>query len=472
MKRILHIAKPAFSLLLVMFTFLLLSSCTSFSNLVRSQVEGIPSWVYTPNVRSNQTAFVGKGSATLAFNSRLIAYEDILSQISSYVGENVRDTYYRELTTTDAIQDLNLTITNEHIKEDPRSPVETFLLASSDTAKLDSKRSSVLNAILERDKIITDLLAQADSAYRANDDGKAINLYLEAALISSEGPVSARKHEVENLLEKATSFISSLRFSLFKPNDTNATTTVYLRRRSRLLSPKVLNAPIIAQFEARNSLGRTYTDSLFFNTSNKGFIDFIPYNQGLVSSGSIVFTVDFSASMEKLEAALPFEQVRALKEAIELCMISFPYTLVSPYKNAVLVADIHEYDTMGSLLPTKNALPSLIDEYAMDSLTVRPITLISEDPEDMFVELAQKTLNPSLLIVGRVGVVKQVNIGDKFTVVVSGSVQLWDPKQESIITDTKEVEAVAFASTLAEAQQEAFVRFGMIAAALSFPYLY
>ncbi|MFA7129967.1 MAG: hypothetical protein WC136_12410, partial [Sphaerochaeta sp.] len=170
--------------------------------------------------------------------------------------------------------------------------------------------------------------------------------------------------------------------------------------------------------------------------------------------------------------ALPFEQVRALKEAIELCMISFPYTLVSPYKNAVLVADIHEYDTMGSLLPTKNALPSLIDEYAMDSLTVRPITLISEDPEDMFVELAQKTLNPSLLIIGRVGVVKQVNIGDKFTVVVSGSVQLWDPKQESIITDTKEVEAVAFASTLAEAQQEAFVRFGMIAAALSFPYLY
>ena len=467
-----RIASRIFLATILLLSFLLLFSCASFSNLVRSQVEGLPSWVYTPVVKSDQTPFVGKGSATLPFNSRLLAYEDIISQISSYVGENVRETYYRELTTTDAIQDLNLTITHEYLKEELRSPVETFLMATSDTAKLDSKRSKVLSTILTRDKTITDLLSQADSAYRANDDSKAINLYMEAVLISSEGPVSAKKHEVETLLEKATSFISALRFSLLKPNDSKATTTVYLRRKSRLLAPKVLNAPIIAQFEARNSLGRTYTDRLSFNTANNGFIDFIPYNLGLVNSGSIFFSVDFSASMKKLEAALPVEQLSALKEAIDLCTISFPYSLVSSYKNRVLVADIHEYDTLGTLLGTKSALPSFIDEYAMDSLTVRPITLISEDPEDMFAELAQKTLDPSLLIIGRVGMVEQVTIGDKFTVVVSGSVQLWDPKQKILLKDTKEVEAIAFAPILAEAQQEAFTRFGKITAALSVPSLY
>ncbi|MDD4574030.1 MAG: hypothetical protein PHR69_07430, partial [Sphaerochaeta sp.] len=72
---------------MALIVLVLLSSCTSFSNLVRSQVEGIPSWVYNPVVSSNRTAFVGKGNTQLLFNAKLMAYEDILKQVSDFIGE-------------------------------------------------------------------------------------------------------------------------------------------------------------------------------------------------------------------------------------------------------------------------------------------------------------------------------------------------------------------------------------------------
>ena len=80
-------------LLILLLCLSCLVSCTSFSDLVRAQVEGLPSWVYSPQSRNDQVSFVGKGSAPLTYNARLLAYEDILRQISSYVGEDVRSAY-------------------------------------------------------------------------------------------------------------------------------------------------------------------------------------------------------------------------------------------------------------------------------------------------------------------------------------------------------------------------------------------
>ncbi|WP_321299752.1 hypothetical protein [uncultured Sphaerochaeta sp.] len=51
---------------------------------------------------------MGKGTAPVNYNARLLAYESILGQISAYVGEDVYDMYYRELTTTNAIAEFQL----------------------------------------------------------------------------------------------------------------------------------------------------------------------------------------------------------------------------------------------------------------------------------------------------------------------------------------------------------------------------
>ena len=447
----------------------LFSSCTSLSNLVRSQVEGLPSWVYTPVASSNRTAFVGKGNTQVLFNAKLMAYEDILNQLSQFVGEPVQGTYYRELTTTDAIETFGLNIVNEYSKADPRSPAQFYLLATADTAKLESKRTSVYNAVLKRDRDITALIQEADSAYRANNDIKAIMLYFDAALIASEGPVSSKKHEVDALLAKSITFINALRFSLGKSDPLQATATVQLRRKSRLLSPKVLNAPVVARFDALNSLGKSYADSLLFNTASEGIIEFVPYNYGLVGRGSIRFAVDFSSALLELEQKFPQEALAPLQVALNKSGIDFSYSLISTFATKKIVADIREYEYTGTLRNTKEALSSFLALYDSRGVAISPLSLTQEEESEIYDEVRLKVPGTNLVVKGKAGVVDETRIGDQSVVVVTGSVQMWDMDRRVLLSDTLEVEAVAFDPLPEEAKAKAFRRFGQISSSLLLP---
>ncbi len=457
------------TLLLILLVLAPFSSCTSLSNLVRSQVEGLPSWVYTPVSSSNRTAFVGKGNTQVLFNAKLMAYEDILNQLSAFVGQPIQGTYYRELTTTDAIEAFGLNIVNEYSKTDPRSPAQYYLLASVDTAKLESRRTSVYNAVLKRDSDIASLIRDADSAYRSNNDTKAIMLYFDAALIASEGPVTTKKHEVDALLAKSITFINALRFSLSKSDPLQATATVQLRRKSRLLSPKVLNAPVVARFDALNSLGKGYSDSLIFNTASDGSIRFVPYNYGLVGEGSIRFSVDFASALSELEQKIPQESLIPLQTALDEHGIDFPYSLISGYATRTIAADIREYEYTGTLRTTKEALTALIDLYDSRLVTIRALDLSQEEETELYDEVLLKAPGTQLVLNGKAGVVDETRIGDQSVVVVTGSVQLWDVERRTLLSDTLEVEAVAYATLPEDAKKKAFLRFGQISSSLLLP---
>jgi len=457
--------------IILMFS-LVLSSCSSLSSLVRSQVEGLPSWVYSPQTRSDQVAYVGRGTDMVSYNARLLAYEDILAQISAYVGEDVRDAYYRELTTTNAIVDLNLSISNEYERTETRGQHQMYLLARLDANLLAGKRTSVYNEILERDAQIEVLLKEADRAYRANDDTSAIDLYLQAAILASQGPVNVKKHEVSNLLEKAQTFLTSLRFTLRDADQTKATVTVYVRRKSRLLSPKVLKAPVHATFQARNSLGKPYTDFLQFNTATDGFFTFIPYNQGLQKSGEVIFSVDFSRLREQISSVFDQETIAPILAAMDACRIEFPYTVSSPVTEKTVVAAIQAFSQEGVLLSHTGALQTFSEELALDTIPVVQLSLGTLELEDQLSELRSRYPQGGLALLGTVGVVRTEVVRQQQVAVASGRVQVYDLGTQSVLYDTKEVEAVASGQTMDAARDAAFKRFGSIASYLVSSFLF
>ncbi|WP_321299750.1 hypothetical protein [uncultured Sphaerochaeta sp.] len=242
-----------------------------------------------------------------------------------------------------------MTIASEYTVTEGRAGFDVYLLARMDEALLSGRRTSVYNQMIEREQAIEAILEKADQAYRSNDDTGAIKQYLEAAMLSAEGPVSERKFETETLVDKAISFIESLRFSLRNQVEEEAKVTVYLRRKSRLLSPKVLNASINATFQARNSLSETYSDFLQFNTASDGYFLFIPYNQGLVKDGQIVFSLDLASTIAQLEKTLPAELVANIREAVSAISITFPYTLTSTVSGKSILSEIQEFSQEGSL---------------------------------------------------------------------------------------------------------------------------
>ena len=460
------------TLLIGLLISLMLTSCSSLSDLVRSQVEGLPSWVYSPQTRSDEVAFVGQGSAAVAYNARLLAYEAILKQISEYVGEDVHNAYYRELTTTNAIADLKLTISSEYERTEGRSQNQVYLLARLDAGLLAGKRTSVYNEILKRDADIEELLKQADRSYRANDDTTTIRLYLEAAILAAQGPVNVKKHELPYLLEKAQTFISSLRLSLRDADPSKATVNVYVRRKRRLLSPKVLKASVTATFQARNSLGRSYTDFLQFNTAGDGFFSFVPYNQGLHKSGEVVFSLDFTDLRNRITSLLDAQDIAPILSAMDECHIEFPYSIASPVDGRTVVAQIQAFNQQGALLSQGGAQEAFNEELALDGIAVQQVFLGSVELEEQLAQLKNLYPQGALAFLGTVGVVTNQQIRDKQVVVASGRVRIHDLETQSVLYDTDEVEAVASGATLLEAREEAFRRFGSMASYLVRDFLF
>lgn len=450
---------------LLLATLILLSSCSSFGVLVRSQVEGLPAWVYNPTVRGDQRAFIGKGGSTVAYNARLAAYDDILAQISAFVGEDIRDAYYRELTTTARISDFNLSVTSEHQRTE-KGMIQVYLLARLDATLLSARQTAIFRQTQEREERISALIAEADRSYRGNDDTKAIARYLQAAAIAASGPIVDKKHESALLVDRAITYIKALHLS-FRSSDTGAVTTVVqLRRRRRLISSRVVNASIRASFTAYNSLGERYDDELLFNTASQGAFLFVPHSELLVSEGAITFSLDLEEAIANARQSLDPVLLAQVEEALSQVRAAFPYRRTSPLASQVVHAEIQEYALDGTVHDGVEALTAFVATLHRFNVEATAVDVRSTELEDQIIELRSRFASNALAYVGSVGVVAEDRAFDQAVVVASGRLQLYDLGQGRLLFDTEDVEAVASADTLEQARVNALQRFGTIAASL------
>ncbi len=236
-----------------------------------------------------------------------------------------------------------------------------------------------------------------------------------------------------------------------------------------MLSPKVLNAPINATFQARNSISETYTDFLQFNTASDGYFLFVPYNQGLIKDGQIIFSLDLSSTIAKLEKTLSQEQVERVQEAVSQVSITFPYTLTASLSGKSILCEIQEFSLEGSLISGDQALKVFNQELALDDILVQEINLKPTDTED---QLSQLEGEADLAFLGSVGVASQQQVRDHWVVVASGNVGLYDLNSGALLFDTLSLEAVGSGQTREQAQRVAFSRFGSIAAYLQSAWLF
>jgi len=244
--------------ILSLFILLLLISCTTVKD---QPVFEPPAWETFSSGVGNRLIFSGED----ILGNYHSAYRSLFMSLEQSIGFSLDETYFAELLETDAIETFGLVITNKHQRDGG-----AFLQARADEQVVNQVRATLLKERNARDEKIEALIQEANLAYKSNDDTTTIARYLEAALVAEGGSVSQKNHEADRLLEEALGYIEALRFALTRSDSSTARTTVTLRRRTRLLAPRVLNAPITAKAEAYNALGDLYVDTLYFNSQSSG----------------------------------------------------------------------------------------------------------------------------------------------------------------------------------------------------------
>jgi len=420
-------------------------------------LEGVPIWVTQPDARIGKTVFVGQGTDQSAFNARLGAMNDILKQISSYLGDDIHDRYYREFSTTDAIKAFNLSVVREYRGNDA-----TYLMVECDTKQLTALRTDVENDKIAEDKTIASLIEQADKAYQENNDVRAIEYCLDAVL---QIKTNLSSYDATPLIKRSVRYLDAIRFKLSNQDPDNGTVHVQVTRKRFILSPQVKNAPVIARFKTSNLKGLQSEDHLLFNSAADGMFQFEPFNSGMVKKGSVAFSIDVDDRLEKLKPILSEEEYASIVDAIQARTVSFSYDIISPYAGVEMVVNIKEYSIDGNILARHDALTKVVDFLSTKGIKVVLDASETQDGAELAQEVHSLYPNNRYLLYGTVGVADYPKIGKKTIVVVSGQMQLYDLLTQKVLVDTTEIK------TVGENEEDAFSQVASVGTSFFSEYL-
>jgi len=428
-------------LLLAILIPLLLVSCRSAKDL---QGSGVPSWTSASGGRANQVFFFGEGTG-------LDPYHTLFKNLEESIGFDLDSGYLTELVERGRIDDLGLVITNRYRKGD-----EIFLQARASEEAIDRLRTELSRQRQARVERIETLLREANLAYKANNDTTTIARYLEAAAVASSGPVGEKDYETEVLVAEAIRYIEPLQLVLTRSESSYVRTIVTLRRRTRLLAPRVLHAPISATFEAYNALGALYEDTLFFNSHETGQLHFSPLNAAMKNEGIITFALNLE--IPPLPAALALQ----VEEAVKKVSIEFPYVLSSALGSEIGLS-LEEYSINGGRLSTAHAKTAFSESSKRDEIPLVELTLERAGEDELDDLVRQIPKNIRYTVIGSVGVLSFDKALDDEIAVVSGSFILYDSVRAEILYHSQDIEAVGWGATQEEAEAIGFERFGSIA---------
>ena len=241
-------------LCIILSLVLLLSSCRSVSTLLESAYTGVPSWALMKPEEKDRIFFVSSSGAESSSQRYNENYRQLLSQISQELGYEVTGTYYRELSTLGTISDLGLRISA--VKENEGI---LYMLAEAESAVFETKRSAEYIAEKDRRERLEALSEDAMEYYKSNNDIAALDAWIRAAEVLSEGPVPG--YSAEEFLSKAAEIAKNIKFTITDRAPEKGECTLIVSRDRGVLSPRVTEAPILVTIQVHDH------DDVFYSFS-------------------------------------------------------------------------------------------------------------------------------------------------------------------------------------------------------------
>ncbi|AEC02662.1 hypothetical protein [Parasphaerochaeta coccoides] len=441
---------------ILLLMILLLGGCASLQSLWQTGRDGVPDWVDSPQVAIGYTAFVGTGTAASERSARLLAYQDIARQLVEATGRNEEASWYRELSSTDGIADFQLRISRTHIQ--PKDGKYTFYaMTAVRTSLLETMRSDVLKAAVEREESISSLQQKARLEFRDNKDVNALLLYMEAAAISATGPVMAKDNSLESIIGRIDSILDGLeiRINHFYPEGPSLSLSIHRRR---IFSPRVLRAPVRVDFTSTGAFGNIYPDYLSATTGESGNAELSGFNPAMTREGDLTISLDIGKEFAVFADAVGNDVAEPLRAKLEMLNAVHHYRKESSILASTIIVDISSHSADGERLSRDYTQESFVTRFMMDGIRLIPSSISSQDSaqdeedDDAYLADVRRTYPlAGYVIRGKAGVTEIFLEDRKPVVIVMGEASLVRLSDAHVLAYTDLQRTLAWGDTLEEA---------------------
>ena len=378
------------------------TGCSSLSALVRSNISGYPYWYYSPlsGIPAGKTAVVGAGSAVSERQAELLAYSDVINQMSEKVGYDLGQEAYRELSVLGTVTQLGLYIADRYSTVQEGHNV-VFLHVAVDENLLLEATSPETRMRNEMGSTIESLVLEGDEDVKAGRELKAVENYMTAMLLGYDLDYIAQEYSFDELYSVVMDLLAKLTMTIQYQRPASANCTISLTRKGTFVSSAVSSAEILSSYTATDIRGGTYEDSFIYVTDGNGQFVFNPMNYSIVRSGKVVFSLNLNYLVNALEALAGAEKIAPLKAAIESKTVEFEYSMV--YSLGDIAVAVVEHDRLGNVTGVTEVTDYLVAKYRAENAPVAPFYTDLDDEEDILYDFQHSGRTEKCLLVVRVG---------------------------------------------------------------------
>lgn len=436
------------------------TGCTSVKALVKSSLSGLPFWVYHPQfgLDSSQAAFVGQGKAETERQAELLAYSDILSQLSSYLGVSLGQEEYRELSVLGTINEFQLSISDTtNTYQEGVMVVYVRVVADAQLLKEASSEETIRKN--ETAAKVESLILQGDEYIKDGQDSKGVSYYLQSMVLSYEQDYISEEYSYNTIYKEIKDILKSISITLISQNKENATCTVQVTRKSVLVPSKVKAAEIKAAYEAIDVTGVLYSDAFIYSTDGLGNLAFSPLNFTMVRKGTVKFSLDFDDELKALEASTDKEVAGELRSLVESKAVSFEYD--RKYTLGSIAITVLEHDEKGYVTGNKNTADYFVFCMTADGADAQAYYALSDQEEDVLYDYVQTRGDCDCLLVCRFGQTNTIESSNGVFVTVEGTAVLYSTnisKGLQTLYESGIIYATGSGSTQEEATLQAYLK--------------
>lgn len=440
----------------IILLFCLASCRTSVGALLRSNLTGLPVWYYTPDygTGNGNMGLVGEGVAATERQARLVACSDIMDKLASILGYDLGQEAYRELTVLGVVSGLGLEIV-ETYSESHDVSCRVLLHVAVDRKLLDEATSDEAKERNELSGRIKDLVLAGDEFIKDGQELKAVRNYISAMALSCNLDYIDSEYSFDGLYPVVCDLISSMTLSVASERKGSADCTISLSRKLLFVSSAVTSAEILASFKAQDTRGMVYDDSFVCVTGQNGQFSFTPVNNGILRSGTIVFSLNLGDVMDSLRRISDDSRVDELQALIDSKSVMFSYS--RSYRLGSIAVSVVEHDSLGYVTGVTRTTDYLTDRMKRDNAPATGFYAGFDNEEDILYELQQSGRTEECLLVIRVGV---TGFQESRTGLVSagaeGRATLYNARTSEILYESDIIYSNAFAETDEEAASGAF----------------
>ncbi|MBR2281294.1 MAG: hypothetical protein IJ863_01580 [Spirochaetales bacterium] len=453
----------AVALLSMMLALALLTGCSSFLSIIKSNFSGIPVWYFDPvmNTGKGNTGMVGEGHASTERQAELLAYSDIMDQLSIATGSELGQEAYRELSVLGTISQIGLSIEDRYtMTQEGQVTVLLHAVIEEDLLDLatsdETKRRAALSSEIES------LVLEGDGYVKSGRELRAVSNYMKAMAKGIGEDYISSEYSFDELYDVVVELLDSMVMAVVNPRPSSATCTISMTRKGTFVSSAVAGAEVVATYTAVDTSGTEYRDSFVYLTDADGTFPFTSINGSLARSGSIEFSLNLSSELASLSAAPDQEKVRALSSLIASKSVVFSYS--KTYTLGSLATAVIEHDILGYVTGSTDISDYIADMMKADGIEAAPFHAELDDELDVLYEFNHSGRSENCLLVIRIGLMDTV-ASDTGVVAASaeGLVSLYQCSTSKLLYQSNVIYSSAFGETEEDAIRSAFRKLADIA---------